>query len=236
MEDLKWTQAELNELTARAHEAGFQIWHHTLTPAGIKASADAFAYALARCPRLDHRHRIEHCADRWHRLKEDGTPFVPDELKAQIKALGVIPTPTPQFIYAWPDRPGVPMRAVINDGDIITGSSDSTASQPESSNPWHGIWCLAARENLRGSVVTPEERLTPLEAIRVFTLWGAYGGFEEKIKGSLEPGKLADFCILDRDPLSVEPGELREIAPDVTAVGNRVAYASGKFQLTDTFS
>ena len=81
-----------------------------------------------------------------------------------------------------------------------------------------------------GKIHTPEECLTPLEALRVFTLWGAYGFFDEKIKGSLEPGKLADFCILDRDVLTCETDAIRETKVDVTVVGNEVRYESGAFK------
>ena len=139
--------------------------------------------------------------------------------------------PTPQFIYAFPDRKGVPMRTMMNEGFIIPGASDTTGTQPESSNPWHSIWCLVARKNLYGKVHTPEECLTPMEALRVFTLWGAYGAFEEKIKGSLEPGKLADFCILDRDFLTIDTDYIRNVGCDVTVVGGSIKYSSGAFNI-----
>jgi APA family basic amino acid/polyamine antiporter len=195
MDDLKWSQGELNDLVAKANDAGFQLWLHTLSPAAIKCAVEAFEYALGITPRVDHRHRIEHCADRWNRIL-DGKPFVSRELKEKIKRLGLIPVSTPQHISAFPDRPGVPTRTLINEGYITPGASDTTGAQPESCNPWYGIGCLVSRKNLYGKVLTPEECITPIEAIRMNTLWGAYCGFEEKIKGSLEPGKLADFCIL----------------------------------------
>lgn len=121
------------------------------------------------------------------------------------------------------------MRTLINEGYIIPGTTDSTGSQPESSNPWHSIWCLVTRKNLRGEVHTPEECLTPLEALRVFTLWGAYGAFEEKRKGSLEPGKLADFCILDGDLMTMDQEQIRNMKVNATIVGGEIKYATGDF-------
>ena len=230
MPDLKWSQEELDELVIKANDAGYQLWLHTLSPPAIARAVSSYETALAKTPRADHRHRIEHCADRWNR-RMGRVPFVPPELKAKIKSLGLIPVSTPQHISAFPDREGVPMRTLIREGIVTPGASDTTASQPESSNPWHSIWCLIKRENMYGRVHTPEECLTPMEALRVFTLWGAYGFFDEKIKGSLEPGKLADFCILDRDFLHVEVDAIRETNVDVTVVGGQVRYASGAFKI-----
>lgn len=229
-EDVKWTQEELNETVQRAHDAGYQIITHALTPTGIRMIVDAYEQALLRNPRPDHRHRVEHSADRWNRTI-NGQPFISDETKEKFHKYGILSVPTPQFIYAFPDRKGVPMRTMMNEGFIIPGASDTTGTQPESSNPWHSIWCLVARKNLYGKVHTPEECLTPMEALRVFTLWGAYGAFEEKIKGSLEPGKLADFCILDRDFLTIDTDDIRNVGCDVTVVGGSIKYSSGAFNI-----
>jgi len=229
-DDVKWTQQELDEVIWKAHNAGYHILTHTLSPTGIEMAVNAYEAALTRKPMKDHRHRMEHAADRWNRTL-NGKPFLPDELKERIRRLNIMQVPTPQFIYAFPDRPGVPMRTMMNEGFIIPGASDTTASQPESSNPWHSIWCLIKRENMYGKVHTPDQCLTPLEALRVFTLWGAYGFFDEGVKGSLEPGKLADFCILDRDFLNVEVDAIRETKVDVTVVGGEEKYSSGAFSI-----
>lgn len=229
-DDVKWTQEELNEIVLKAHLADYQIVTHTLSPTGIEMAISAYENALRVRPKKDHRMRMEHAADRWNRTI-NGKPFLSDEQKDRIRKAGIMQVPTPQFIYAFPDRPGVPMRTMMNEGFIIPGASDTTASQPESSNPWHSIWCLVKRENMYGKVHTPQECLSVLEALRVFTLWGAYGFFDEKIKGSLEPGKLADFCILDRDILTCDVDAIRETKVDVTVVGNEVRYESGQFKL-----
>jgi len=228
MADIKWSQEELNEIVIKGNDAGYQMWLHTLCPPAIRAAVTAYDVALAKTPRRDHRHRIEHCADRWTRMMGD-IPFVPQDLKDSIKRLGLVPVSTPQHISAFPDRPGVPMRTLMNEGYITPGASDTTGAQPESCNPWYGIGCLVTRKNLYGQVLTPDECLTPLEALRINTLWGAWCGFEEHLKGSLEPGKLADFCILDQDPLTIDPEAIKDITAAATVVGGVVRYASGSF-------
>ena len=229
MPDLKWTQAELNEIVQKAHDAGFQLWLHTLSPVAIRCAVEAFENAITRNPRLDHRHRIEHCGDRWTRLFTDGTPFVPDALKAKIKRLGLVPVSTPQHISAFPDRPGVPSRTLLHEGFLFPGASDTTGAQPESCNPWYGIGCLVTRKNLYGQVLTPQECLTPLEALRVNTLYGAWCGFEEHKKGSLEPGKLADFCVLNEDLLTMDPQEIQNMTVAATVVGGKAQYTTKDF-------
>lgn len=228
MPDIKWDHEELEHIVCKAHNAGYQLWLHTLSPPAIQEAVDVYETALTRYPRADHRHRIEHCADRWHRKMGEAN-FVPPQLKNKIKTLGIIPVSTPQHISAFPDREGVPIRTLMREGIITPGASDTTGAQPESCNPWYGIGCLVTRRNLYGKVLTPEECLTPMEALRMNTLWGAYCAFEENIKGSLEPGKLADFCILDQNPLTIDPEGIKDITVAVTIVGGEVKYASGTF-------
>ena len=229
MPDVKWTQEELNEIVSKAHNAGFQMWLHTLSPVAIRMAVEAYEYAIDRNPRKDHRHRIEHCGDRWTRMFDEKTPFVPDEIKEKIKRLQLIPVSTPQHISAFPDRPGVPSRTLLNEGYVFPGASDTTGAQPESCNPWYGFGCLVTRRNLYGKVLTPEECLTPLEALRINTLYSAWCGFEEKVKGSLEPGKLADFCILHDDLLTMDPEEIVNMKVDATIVGGEVKYVTKAF-------
>ena len=75
-----------------------------------------------------------------------------------------------------------------------------------------------------GSEVDPEEAISVMDAIRMHTIWAAYSGFEEKLKGSLEVGKLADMVVLSDDPLSVPAEELMSIQADVTIVDGKIAH------------
>ncbi|MGH9337156.1 MAG: amidohydrolase family protein, partial [Vicinamibacteria bacterium] len=69
-----------------------------------------------------------------------------------------------------------------------------------------------------------EEAISVMDAIRMFTIWAAESGFEEKVKGSIEAGKLADLVVLSSDPLTAAPEKLAEIAADVVVLDGNVAY------------
>ena len=222
MTDLKWTKEELEDLILRAHKEGLQIWVHALTPKGIENTYNAMVRAQTLYPRKDPRLRIEHAGDRVPHM-------VSFEMLDGMKKYGIIPVPTPQFIYSMPDRKGVPMRTLIDRGFIIPGSTDSHGTVPEGMNFWLSIWALVTRKNSRGEVLTPEERITPYEAIRTFTLWSAYGAFEENIKGSITPGKLADFSVIGMDPLTCDPDALRSMPVNMVVVGGEVKYDDGSF-------
>jgi hypothetical protein len=92
-------------------------------------------------------------------------------------------------------------------------------------NPLLGIYSAVTRKTEKGQVMVPEERVSVMDAIRVYTINGAFASFEEKIKGSIEPGKLADFVILSEDPLSIPPEEIKDLKVEMTLVGGEVVYA-----------
>jgi predicted amidohydrolase YtcJ len=83
------------------------------------------------------------------------------------------------------------------------------------------------RTTRAGKVLGPAERITPLEGIRAFTINAAHAAFEERIKGSIEVGKLADFAILDRNPCTVEPWAIRDIKVLRTIIGGETVYDAG---------
>jgi len=94
-------------------------------------------------------------------------------------------------------------------------------------SPILGIAAAVTRATIDGKKPggwIPEQRIRPEEALRAYTVSAAWAGFEEKEKGSLEIGKLADFVILSDDPLSVRPEALEKISVDATVVGGRVVY------------
>jgi predicted amidohydrolase YtcJ len=111
----------------------------------------------------------------------------------------------------------------------IGGGSDHMRKldQLRSTNPWSpwlGMWVALTRRTERGEVLGPEERLTREEALRLYTINNAYLNHEEKEKGSLEVGKLADLIMIDRDILSCPVDEIREVKVICTIVGGRVVY------------
>jgi predicted amidohydrolase YtcJ len=90
-----------------------------------------------------------------------------------------------------------------------------------------GIDCLVNRRldaRPNGRVLNPDERLSVMEAIRVYTYNGAYAHFEESRKGSIEEGKLADLAVLSKDILDTPPEEIRHLTVDMTVVDGRVVH------------
>lgn len=216
--DLKWTQEELDELVLKAHCAGLQLWMHvapTREAAGMALTA--IERALARLPRPDHRHRIEHLGD----MRADR------ELLLRARALGVVPVATPQFVWSYgdadPEGSCVPLRTLHDLGFRVPGNSDCTGTQPEAANPFHGIWCALARRTRGGTVLLPEERVELAAALRAFTADAAWACHLDD-RGVLAPGRLADLVVLGADPFESPLEELLEIPVDLTVVGGRVLW------------
>ena len=93
-------------------------------------------------------------------------------------------------------------------------------------DPFLGMWIAVTRTTADGSVHNPEQRITREEALRMWTLNAAYLTFEEDVKGSLEPGKYADFVIVDRDILTCAQDELRDTRVLATILGGRELYSA----------
>lgn len=81
------------------------------------------------------------------------------------------------------------------------------------------MWSMVNRRSATGTSLDISEAVTPLEALRAYTILGAWSGFEEMRKGSLEPGKLADVAVLTHDPFTIDPDEIRSVRSTMTFVG-----------------
>ncbi len=125
----------------------------------------------------------------------------------------------------------LPLRTLLDNGLKVAGGSDHMIrfDPRESINPYHpfyGMWMAITRKTVTGAVLNPEQRITRGEALRMWTLDGAYNGFEETIKGSIEPGKLADMVVIDKDFLQCPVDEIRDIEAMLTVVDGKVVYES----------
>jgi len=151
-----------------------------------------------------------------------------------MKKLGMIPVPTPYSSLGWygdewldaaaPGDRTVIYRTLLDEGFTPPGNSDSMGTEPEALNPWWSIWCVVARKTRSGRSICPEEGLEVMEAIRLYTVYAAYAGFEEDVKGSIEPGKLADLIVLSDDPFSVPADGLKDIEVTLTLVGGEIVH------------
>jgi len=204
-----------------AHCAGFQCCAHAIGDAAIELLLDAFEEALRVQPRPDHRHRIEHCSilrpdliDRIARLGAvpiPGTTFLHDFRAVYLSGLGL-----ERLRYAYA------LRTFLDRGIVAAASSDTPVCSP---NALLGIQTMVTRKDADGQVTWPEECITLEEAIRVYTVNGAYASFSEHEKGTIEPGKLADLAVLEADLRTVPPDALGQVRVDYTIVDGRIAYA-----------
>ncbi|MHB0884271.1 MAG: amidohydrolase [Bacillota bacterium] len=214
---------QMKENVLRAHRAGMQVAVHAIGDLAIGMTLDAYEAALAAAPRPNHRHRIIHCQ------------IMRPEQFDRFARLGVVADIQPKFITTdmrWAERrvgPGrvrtsYAWRTFLDQGVHCAGGSDCPV---EPLDPALGLHSAVTREDLEGQPQggwLPEQKLTAEEALHLFTLGGAYAAFEEKDKGSIEPGKLGDLVVLDRDPTAI-PGEaLKDLRVEITIVGGRVAF------------
>lgn len=217
--DVKWTRAELFDFVSRVHNAGQQLWMHINSQLSIDLGLDAYEHALNNDPR-PHRHRLEHSAD-----------FVVDQPQIdRLKRLGIGVVTTPQFIYSQGDTMGnryprpFKLRSLIDAGLEVIGSSDATGTVPDGITPLFNIACAVTRRTQRGNVYHPEEAVSVEDALKMFTIWPARWTYEDHLKGTITPGKLADFAVLSADPFEVEPEGLFEIGVEATILGGEVVH------------
>ncbi len=122
-----------------------------------------------------------------------------------------------------------PYKSLIEAGVVVSAGSDHMVMPDDKDsinpyNPWLALWSMITRKTERGSVIVPEEAITREQAIRCYTVNNAYASFEEELKGSIEPGKLADMIVLDRDYLSCPVEEIKDIQVLKTIVGGGAVF------------
>ena len=219
---LGWETAKLTAAMKAANALGFQITAHGIGDRAITQILDALDGALGPAPG-DHRSRIVHCGVT--------TPALLD----RIKRMNVLVDHNPPFVYWIGDwfRNYGPQRVLMSyrgrsyedRGIVVSGGSDVGVTPL---SPWWGIWAAVERkEYLTGEVLAPEERVDVRTALKWYTTGGAYAGFEEKEKGVLAPGYLADFIVLDRDPLAVPAAELKDVKVLATFLGGETVHQDG---------
>ncbi len=219
--DAHYTQQELDVLVLEAHKAGFQIWTHALGDKAQDMILDAYERAQVAAPRPDPRHRIEHAGN------QEAGPTTLAQLQ-RMKHLGVIPVPTGAWIWlgnkAFKTQAAVPFiyRTLLDQGLRPPGNSDSLGSMPESTNPFFSMGAMVTRRTRDGSLNGPGEAITIKEAIRGYTIDAAWSGFEEKMKGSIEPGKLADLIVVSDDPLTIPAERIKDIRVELAILDGQV--------------
>ena len=217
---LYWEQEELDELLGRAHRLGFQCTVHAVGDRAIEQTLNAMARAQAQAPRSGLRHRIEHCG------------ICPPDLQARVHGQRIVPIMQPAFFWEFGDGyirnygqhradTMFPARSLVARGVPVAGSSDAPVTRQA---PLFGIEQALTRATMDGQVCGADERVDLTTAIRMHTINGAFASFEEDLKGSLEPGKLADLVVLAEDLARVPVKEIRQVPVAMTVTGGRVVY------------
>jgi predicted amidohydrolase YtcJ len=213
----------ITKISKAALLADMGVNTHCIGIRGNRLCLDSYEKAFKEVPREDHRFRIEHAQ------------IVRDEDIAKFVELGVVPAMQPTHCTSdmrmVPDRIGderakgaYAWRSFLEAGLVIPAGSDFPV---ESNNPMLGIYAAVTRQDVTGQPEGgwfPEQRMTIEEAIKGFTIWAAYGAFQEEVLGSIEVGKLADLTVLDKDILTVEPKEILETQAVYTIVGGKIRY------------
>jgi predicted amidohydrolase YtcJ len=115
----------------------------------------------------------------------------------------------------------IPIRKLLDAGITVGGGSDASVVPCD---PFLSLWWMVTRGTVTAGVLGPSQKITREEALRLYTVGSAYFTFEEKIKGSIEPGKLADLVVLDEDILTCPEDDIRYVKPIKTMVGGRFVY------------
>jgi len=204
---------ELARLVRDANSAGLQVAAHCVGDGAIEAMIEAVEAAQADGPR-GLRHRVEHCT------------FCPPDLQRRLAAAGMVAVMQPLFAPFGRERlaaelgPGsqrhlAAHRDLAAAGVRIAFSSDLPVVPDP--NPWAG---------LAAAVGDPVQPMTRLQALRAYTAGGAWTSFEERVKGTLDAGRLADFQVYDEDPLTLSPEKWTALRPRLVALAGRPVLGS----------
>src|SRR5712671_725166 len=225
---LFWDPEQYKATVASLDARGLQIFTHAIGDKAVRLALDAYQNAAEINKTKDARPRIEHI----------------ETINAQdidrFGKLGVIASMQPLHSYPDEDTLGIwarnigPERATrpwvwrsieMKGGALAFGSDWPVVTL----NPWRGVQTAVTRQTQEGEPVggfVPQQRLSLEDTIRAYTLGAAFAGRREKTEGSLEPGKLADFIILDRDLFKIEPSEIGKTEVLLTVVGGKAVYES----------
>ena len=213
------TQDALDAWVERVHRARIQINCHANGDVAIGMMMNAVERAQQLFPVKDARPKITHCT------------LINDELLRRIRAAGAVPMPFTSYAYYNADkfhfygeefmRHAMAFRSFLDAGIPVAAGSDF---YPGPFAPLMGMQGMVTRTGWNGEKWGLNQRITVAEALQVLTLNGAHASHEETIKGSITPGKLADFVVLSADPHTVAPDTIKDIKVLRTITGGTTVY------------
>ena len=212
-------QEDLDAWVEQVHRAGIQVNCHANGDVAIDMMLKAVERAQKLFPRPDARPKITHCT------------LINDDLIRRMKALDAIPAPFTSYAYYNTDKfhfygeelmkRCMAFRTFLDAGIHAAAGSDFS---PGPFAPLMGIQGMVTRTGWNGETWGANQRVSVDEALRINTLNGAYASHEESIKGSITPGKLADFVVLADDLHTVEQNKIKDIKIVRTVVGGTTMY------------
>ncbi|MEV0177145.1 amidohydrolase [Streptomyces sp. NPDC050803] len=225
---LAFEREQLRRYIVEAHRCGWQVATHAIGDAALDVVLDAYEEAGRAHPRRDVRHRIEHAG------------VASDAQVARIAELGLIPVPQGRFLSETGDgllaalgpergRLAYRMRSFLDAGVVLPGSSDAPVV---ASDPLLSIHDMVNRRTASGAPIGPDEAVTARDALYAYTVGSAYAVHEERVKGTLARGMLADFTVLSDDLLGVAAERIAELTVGATVVGGRVAHDAGALKVS----
>ncbi len=213
------TQNDLDAWVEKVHRAGIQVNCHANGDVAIDMYLTAFERAQKLAPRADARPKVTHCT------------LINDDLVRRLKAAGAVPAMFTTYAYYNSDKfpfygeelmkRSMAYRTLLDAGVHAAAGSDFS---PGPFAPLMGIQGMVTRTGWDGTTWGANQRITVDEAIKVNTINGAYASHEESLKGSITPGKLADFVLLADDPHTVAPEKIKDIKIVRTVVGGSAVY------------
>jgi len=213
------TQEALDAWVERVHRARIQVNCHANGDVAIGMMMKAVARAQQLFPIKDARPKITHCT------------LINDDLLRQIKSVGAIPMPFTSYAYYNADKfhfygEELMRRAMAYRSFIDTGITAAAGSDfyPGPFAPMMGMQGMVTRTGWNGEKWGVNQRISVDEALQIMTLNGAYASHEEAIKGSITPGKLADFVVLSADPHTVAPDTIKDIKVLRTVTGGATVH------------
>jgi predicted amidohydrolase YtcJ len=212
---------EIMTRVARAHDAGFQVGIHAIGDAAIDLILDAYEAAQRANPRQDARHRIEHCS------------ILDEDTIERIARLGVIPIPGTSFLYYFREgyvqnlgldrlRYTYAMASFDRHGVIAAASTDAPIVPTGATI---GLQTMMTRTDIEGTPIWPEESVSLMQALRAYTVNGAYASFEEGIKGRLVPGLVGDVTVFETNLEQTAPVDIGAVQIDYTIADGSVVYS-----------
>jgi predicted amidohydrolase YtcJ len=221
---------KLTRIFRAARNKGWQLTSHAQGGGAIDVLLDAFEALDKEKPIRPTRSHVMHGS------------FMSEEAIARMKKMGILAdvqggwlhfdVPALEQVFGYKNmRYFFPLQSYLKSGIIIAGGSDHMIGHDKNRavnayNPFFNMWMAISRKTREGKLIYPEEKITREQALRMYTNGSAYLQFSEEALGSLEPGKLADLVVIDRDFLTCPEDDIRRIQPLATVVEGKLVYGT----------